>query len=263
MKPNTGVIPFAEVLKTVEKAFKLVEMLAEKPMTFTEMVSKAKSNKATIHRFLSTFDQLGYITKDHQEKYYLSQQWLQIAQKASDNLDLNSIARPYLQSIAEKVNESTFLAQFVGDQVLYVEKMESQSAARIVLGVGKHAPLYCVASGKLYLAHLTEKQLDSYFLRNKLEAHTENTITSRTQLIVELEKVRKNGYAIDREEWEKGLKGIAFPIYNARNELAGALCVAGLSYRFDDEVMEKAIILGKHATKDLSLRLGFINKGEL
>lgn len=255
-------IIFSEAIKTVEKAFKILEMIAEKPMTFTELLLKTKSNKATIHRFLSTFEQIGYVTKDHQEKYFLSQQWFQIAMKAKDQLDIVDVARPYLNSIAEHACESTLLAQFAGDQVLYVEKIESNLAARIVLDVGKQAPLYCVASGKLRLAYYSEKQLDIYFARNNLKPHTENTITNKELLFLELEKIRENGYAVDREEWEKGLKGIAFPIFNARRELAGALCVAGLSYRFHDELMKESIILGKQASKDISMRLGFLNKGE-
>ncbi|MED4203802.1 IclR family transcriptional regulator [Neobacillus mesonae] len=252
-------IPFSEVLKTVEKAFKLIEMIAEQPMTFTEMMMKADSNKATIHRFLSTFEQLGYVTKDHQEKYYLSQQWFQIALKASSHLDLLPIARPYLESITETVKESTFLALLAGDQVQYVEKIESKSAARIVVNIGQKAPLFCVASGKVYLAHFDDKQLQKYLHRNELEPCTENTITSKQALLKELKQIRTNGYAIDNEEWEKGLKGISFPIFNARQELVCALSISGLSYRFNEDVVKQAITLGLDAAKEISLRLGFTN----
>ncbi|MCM3568502.1 IclR family transcriptional regulator [Neobacillus mesonae] len=257
MKPFPGGGPITEVLKTVEKAFKLVEMIAEQPMTFTEMMTKAGSNKATLYRFLSTFERLGYVKKNQQEKYHLSQQWFQIALKASSHLDIIQIARPYLESITETVNESSFLAQLSFEQVQYVEKIESKSAARIVVNIGRKAPLYCVASGKLFLAHFDEKQLEDYFARNELKPMTANTITRKQDLLKELVNIRTNGYAVDDEEWEEGLKGISFPIYNARQEMVFALSVSALSYRFSEDIMEQSIKLGLEAVKEISLRLGF------
>ncbi|WP_286166095.1 IclR family transcriptional regulator [Peribacillus frigoritolerans] len=256
-----GVFIFSEVIKTVEKSFGILEVIAQKPMTFIELVEKLDSNKATVHRFLSSLEQLGYITKNNQEKFILSQKWFQLAFQAQDQLDIVETARPFLESIAYKVQESVLLAQYLGDQVLYVEKVETNLAARIVLDVGKQAPLHCVASGKLYLAHLSPQLLERYLSKNPLKSFTENTITEKESLLPELKKIYERGYATDQEEWEKGLKGISFPIFNGRKELAGALCIAGLAFRFTDEQIEDIIEPALCATQEISKRLGYVSKG--
>ncbi|WHZ60070.1 helix-turn-helix domain-containing protein [Metabacillus sp. CT-WN-B3] len=96
--------------KTVEKSIGILEVIAQKPMTFIELVEKLDSNKATVHRFLSSLEQLGYITKNRQEKFILSQKWFQLAFQAQDQLDIVKTARPFLESISQQGAGKTLLA---------------------------------------------------------------------------------------------------------------------------------------------------------
>ncbi|USK31014.1 helix-turn-helix domain-containing protein [Bacillus sp. CMF21] len=88
----------------------ILEVIAQKPMTFIELVEKLDSNKATVHRFLSSLEQLGYITKNRQEKFILSQKWFQLAFQAQDQLDIVKTARPFLESISQQGAGKTLLA---------------------------------------------------------------------------------------------------------------------------------------------------------
>lgn len=245
MKPKKGGGHIEKNIKTVEKAMMILEEIAERPKTFSELVVLMKSNKATIHRFVSTLENLGYISKDARLRYQLTSKVYSMVTRNVFQYKLREVAIPYLQMLANEIEESTAIATYTGDDVYYLDKVESSAAAlRIVVEPGKTAPLYCVASGKLYLAHLSERELEAYFERQQLKAFTENTITSREALREEIAKIKVNGYALDREEWEKYLQGMAFPIYDYSRNLVAALGVAGFSYRLTDEkislIVEKA-----------------------
>lgn len=248
-------------IKTVEKAFLILEEIADGPKTFTELISLMKSNKATIHRFLTTLEKLGYIAKNHQDKYQLSAKIHSLGARGIDQLNLLEIARPFLIQLANEVNESVVIAGYTNDKVFYLDKIESPSSLRIVVEAGKSAPLYTVASGKLYLAHLNEKELELYFQKHPLKSITQSTITNVDQIRLELAEIKTKGYAVDHEEWEEFLRGVAFPIYDHSNQLISALCIAGVSYRFTNEKVNSIVTRASEIAAEISSLLRYEKKG--
>lgn len=218
----------------------ILELISNRPSTFIELVELMNSNKTTIYRFLTTLETLGYIKKNEDHRYYLTSKFHSIGM---NNYFIESI-KPYLKKLAHDVKESIVIATYSNNQVYYLEKIESPLAHRIVVTPGESAPLYCVASGKLFLAHLTDEELEKYFKKVQLRAITGNTITSKEQLINEIKKIRKQGFAVDHEEWQPYLRGVAFPIYNHSKQMIASLAIAGVSYRLTEEKLTTVVPKG-------------------
>jgi len=238
----------------------MIEQIADQPRSFTELIDLMSSNKATIHRFVTTLENLGYIAKNQQEKYQLTPKFHSIGSKAVEQFNLIEIAKPYLTQLAFEVNESVLIAGYSNDTVYYLDKIESPAALRIVVEPGKTAPLYSVASGKLYLAHLNEEERKEYFLTHPLTPITERTITNPEHMKKELQEIREKGFAVDHEEWEEYLRGVAFPIYDYTNKLVSALCIAGVSYRFTEEKVSCIVSKGARIAGEISSLLGYVKR---
>lgn len=249
-------------LKTVEKAFNLLEHLANQPCSFNELIHLMNSNKATVYRFLSTLESLGYVEKNPSDLYQLSYRFIQLTSKMTMEANMIQMARPFMKKLLERVEESVLLAGFTGHEVRYLDKVESSQALRIVLEPGKQVPLYTVASGKLYLSQLPEEELDRYLNMVPLVPSTKHTIADPVQLLEQLENIRQQQYAVDHEEWEEGIKGVAFPIWDGGNRLVAALCIAGVSYRFTDEKIESIRGYAANIAAEISIQLGYKEKSK-
>lgn len=244
-------------IKSLVKAFEILESIAEKPATASELATRLGINKSTLHRFLYTLEQQNYIEKSLSETYHLSHKFIQLGLSAQNSIDLIRVAKPYLSELSRLFEESCLLACFEKYQVFYMDKVESPYALRIVLGPGQRVPLYSVASGKLFLSDLPLSQLEMYLEENELKPFTKNTITSKEQLLRELAKVRENGYAVDNEEYEIGLRGVSAPVRNYTGRVVAALSVAGVSIRLNKEKTQAVISTLVEMTAKMSKHLGF------
>lgn len=243
-------------IKSVVKALEVLELLSKEPLTAKEISDKLGINKSTLHRFLYTLESQYYIEQNSLNEYRLSQKMIQMGMSAQNNIHLSQIIRPYLLDLSKEFGESAILAGFDQHGVFYMDKAESPHAVRIVIEPGKRAPGHCVASGKLFLSHLSAEELTQYVAKHPLRAYTENTITEMASLKQELEQIRQRSYAVDYEEYEVGLKGLAAPIYNYSGKMVAALCVAGISMRIpDDKVQSISQVLNEMA-QTISIQLG-------
>jgi DNA-binding IclR family transcriptional regulator len=239
---------------------RILELIAERPRSFSELIDLMNSNKATIYRFITSLEDQGYVYKNHNERYQLTLKLYSVGKKEIDRYNLHEIAKPFLIKLVTEVKETVVISSFTNDAVYYLDKIESPSALRIVVEPGQTAPLYCVASGKLYLAHFSDEQLDDYFNRQKLSPFTRNTITSIDTMKDEILKVRNYGFAIDNEEWEEYLRGVAFPIYDYSNKMVAALSISGVSYRFTDKIIYSIVDEVSQIAMKISGLLGYVEK---
>jgi IclR family transcriptional regulator, KDG regulon repressor len=237
---------------------RILEFIAEKPRSFSELIDLMNSNKATIYRFITTLEDQGYIYKNQNERYQLTLKLYSLGKKEIERYNLLEVAKPFLLQLVNKVNETVVISSFSNDAVHFLDKIEWNSTLRIVVEPGNSAPLYCVASGKLYLAHFSDEQLDDYFNRQKLSAFTSNTITSIDKMKDEISIIRSRNFAIDNQEWEEYLRGMAFPIYDYSNKMIAALSISGVSHRFTDEKISSIVGEGTQIANKISGLLGYV-----
>jgi DNA-binding IclR family transcriptional regulator len=243
--------------KSLEKTFEIIEALSETPLTPTELSKQIQINRSTLHRFLQNLEELRYLEKLSDNRMRLTQQFIRLGRLAEKHFDFIPIAKPFMKELADQIKESVLIASFNDFKIAYLDKIESLQTVRIVLEAGAEVPPHTVASGKLFLSDLDEKELTQYIERTTLHPFTKNTITDEYDLRKELEKIKNQDYAIDHEEYELGLKGFASPIRDANGNMIAALCVAGVSLRFDHQKTFETIELMKQYSNEISLQIGY------
>jgi DNA-binding IclR family transcriptional regulator len=151
------------------------------------------------------------------------------------------IARPYMEQLSDATGETVDLSIRDQDKLVFLDQIPGSHRLRAVSAVGVSFPLHCSANGKALLAALAEDDLDRVRRHLELTAHTANTITSWKKLSAELERIRKEGVAYDREEHSPGISAVAAVVRNPAGELA-AISIPTPTQRFD--TLEKKLRSG-------------------
>jgi DNA-binding IclR family transcriptional regulator len=172
-------------------------------------------------------------------------------------MDLVKEATPYLKELVKLCNETVHLGVLEEGEVLYLAKEESSQTIRMISYMGKRAPLHCTALGKVLLTYLSAEERKEILGEKALPRLTENTITDKRELEKELDKVREQGFALDREENEKDVRCIAAPIRNYQGEVIAALSISSPIFRIDKNAqnnLKEALI---ETSEKISKRLGY------
>ena len=250
-------------IKVLDKSLSVLELLLQKDsaMNMTEISERLEIYPSTIHRILDTLKHWGYVEQDpHTQKYQLGLKALELGMAKLHQMDLVREATPYLKELVNQCNETVHLGVLEAGEVLYLAKEESSQTIRMISYVGKRAPLHCTSLGKVLLAYLSEKERKKILGEKVLPRLTENTITDKSKLKKELDKVRKQGFALDLEEHEKDVCCIAAPIRNYQGKIIAAISISSPIYRIDikkKNYLKKALI---RISKKISERLGYNKK---
>ena len=252
-------------IKVLDKSLSVLELLLQKgsPMNMTELSEKLGFYPSTIHRILDTLKHWGYVEQDpHTQKYQLGLKALELGMAKLHQMDMVREATPYLKELVNQCNETVHLGVLEAGEVFYLAKEESSQTIRMISYVGKRAPLHCTGLGKVLLAYLPEKERKRILFRKELPRLTENTITNKRELEKELNKVREQGFALDREENEKDVRCVAAPIRNYQGEVIAALSISSPIFRIEKNAQnnqKKALL---EISKKISKRLGYNEKLE-
>lgn len=247
-------------IQSIERALRVLEEFSarERELGVTELAKRLGLNKSTCFGILHTLQSNGYLEQNPDTgKYCLGLKLFELGQTYEAGLELRNIAKPYLENLSEKTKETVHLVVRNGMDAVYIEKVEGPSAINIISQVGKRVNLHCTGVGKSLLAFLPREQLERVLQHSKLKQFTEYTITDKEKLLDELERIREKGYSIDNEEIELGLRCVAAPLFNHRNEVIGAISIAGPTMRLTLGMIEELADLVKEAALQISQRLGY------
>jgi IclR family KDG regulon transcriptional repressor len=228
--------------KTVIKAFKLLEELAEKQTAkASELAQELGWTRSNLYRMLETLQSIGYVEKDLNSQYRLSIKLFLIGNSVRGIEQLSIVARPYMKRLGELSQETINLAIMYEDRVLYIEKVESPHYLRLDQPTGKTDPLYCTALGKVLLSGLTEVQLKEVLNSLQMSPYTKRTIIDPEVLTSVVRNVRKNGYAMDLEELSAGIHCVAAPIWDHGNKVIAAVSISGPNVRLTEQRIDELL----------------------
>jgi IclR family KDG regulon transcriptional repressor len=248
-----------EHLKSSSKIFAVLETLCMNgDLGISELSRRLRLGKSSVHRFISILKQLGYVSKnENNKKYSATLKLFEIGAMVRGRNRLVNIARPYMEELGDRFHETINLGLLDGNEVVYVDKVESIHTLRIDLAIGRRVPSYCTALGKIFLAYLPEKDLERYCGEAHFEAMTQKTITSRTELVKNLNLVRKEGIAVDDRELDHQIRCIAAPIRDNSGGVIAALSIAGPTTRLTIERLKSFKRPLIEATRKISQKLGY------
>ena len=218
---------------TIAKALDVLDRVAEfaRPVRFSELMADSALPKATLYRLVQTLTNQGMLQFDEDRQTYApGLRLVRLAHSAWRQSSLAPVARPFVDQLAEFAGETIHLAQMDNGQVLYVDKRNASEPVEMFSQAGKVGPGYCTGVGKAIMAFLDPIAQTAAIDRQAFFAHTPNTLTTAKALSDELENIRTDGVAFDREEHEPGIICIAAPIL-AGQRVIGALSVTTTTAR--------------------------------
>jgi len=233
-------------IQSAERIFSVLELITQKgQLGVMEISTTLNLNKSTVHRLLASLISMGYVRQDPASgKYTLTFKLLSLAEAFRSKIDVVSIAHPYLEQIMEKSKETVHLVQWEGSEVVYIDKVESNSSSvRMVSRIGLRQPMYCTAVGKVILSSISEDEVRKIWEESNIKKLTKNTIVDFEVLLNELELIRKRGYAVDNEENEIGVRCMAVYIKDYRGKAVNAFSISAPVNRMTDERIERNGIL--------------------
>jgi DNA-binding IclR family transcriptional regulator len=255
LQPITAVVRAAAVLRAFTH---------EQPLLhFSEIVARVGLPKSTTHRLLATLIQVGFVEQRGNGTYALGIGLFEVGSLAYANLSLRSIAQSYIRSLTEEIKETVHMGVLDGFEVVSIEEASSPHLLRAEVYVGKRAPLHCTAVGKAILAFADEPGWLARYRRRPLERFTAATIRDHGVLEAELDKIRRQGFAVDDQEHEVGVRCVGAPIRDASGNVVGSLSISGPSARITPETLPSLSQRLLEVTAEISATLGYVGEGGL
>lgn len=223
------------------------------PVTPSDVNERLKLPKPTIHRLFNTLEAEGYIQREPDGRSYtVGRRLRRLATNTLSSLWVRTARTAVLNRLAEDIGETCNIAIPDRDNMTYLDRVETQWPLRIQLPVGTKVPMYCTASGKMYLSTLRGANLERYLSNVKLEPKTNATLTSADELRDELKKTRARGYAQDAEEFMQGMVALAVPINDEQGRLLSTLSFHAPTQRLGLDQAVKHLDTLREASKELS-----------
>jgi DNA-binding IclR family transcriptional regulator len=192
-------------------------------LTMGEIAELTELNRATVYRFCQTLLQLGYLEDAGDRRLRPGLKAVSLARAALSSHELPDLALPHLRRLRRETGETVNMALLDGAHVVYVSRLLSDDLLALRLFVGSRLPAYASSLGRAILAYLPEDEVQELIDQLPLQPLTEYTIVNRAQLLAELQRVRRRGYAINNQEFVLGIFGIAAPIFDVSGRPVAAI----------------------------------------
>ena len=247
-------------MKSLHKALDIIDAVSKLESAGIRDISlKTGFPSTTVHRIVTTLVKRKYFNQDPITKNYsLSLRFLELGTKAQQQSDLPTIARPHLQKLMSETGDSANLAISDGDSIMYLDQVQSdKTMLKIFTQLGTRAPLYSTGVGKMILSQWSRNEIDSYLKRTRLIPYTPNTLISRSKILKELKQISTQGFSVDNEEMEAGVRCVAALVYDHRQQVVAAISISGAAMRITPERIEDLGKMVKQCAIDISRDLGF------
>ena len=230
-------------VKAVLRTFTLLEKIGKNPdMGLSELARETGIAKATAFRFMQTLKDLGYVQSlPGDEGFLLTMKLFQLGSSALEHQDLIKMAHPFLERLSDISHETVHLAIRDDAKIIYIDKIDSRFSLQMRSGIGRSAPLHCTGIGKVLSAWEPKERLEKILKGYDWTPYTEHTLTSEEDFFREMERIRQDGFAVDREEHEDRIYCLAVPVRNHTGAVIAGLSVSQPRFRLDEE-KKKSII---------------------
>lgn len=247
-------------IQSIERALDLLDILAgaNSEMALHEIAAQAGLNNSTCHHLLATLVKRGYVGRNRRARsYFLGSRITELSQSRLKQFSLTEVAMAELRQLNQLTGESVHLAVLQGYALVTLAKLDSRLPVRVGSDeVGKANASHATATGKAILAWLPEPEIARVIANNGLPRFTEKTIGTIVGLMEELRLTRRNGYAIDNEEFQPGVVCIGAAIRDHAGAVIGSVSCSMPLMRAKGKLREKVKAAVKQSAAAISERLG-------
>ncbi|KMS85045.1 IclR family transcriptional regulator [Prauserella rugosa] len=245
----------------VARALDILELFldADAVLSPPEMTRRLGLPRTTVHELVSTLTARGYLVPAPEQAggYRLGVRTYQLGSRYAEQLDLAAEGRQVAADVAQTCDETVHVAILEDADVIYIAKVDSTHAVRMVSAAGRKLPAHCTAVGKMLLAMLPGEVLDERIpVDAALPAMTAASITSPTDLRTHLAEIRERGIAVEERESNPDVHCVAAPVRDASGAVVAALSISVPTVRWDAARTPELEQLALKGAADLSARLG-------
>lgn len=246
-------------VSSVLKVFGILQALGEvRDHGITELAQRVMMSKSTVYRFLQTMKSLGYVAQEGEsEKYSLTLKLFELGARALQNVDLIRSADIQMRELSRLTKETIHLGALEEDSIVYIHKIDSLYNLRMYSRIGRRNPLHTTAIGKVLLAWRDRDEAEDILRDVEFKRSTANTITSSSELLNILERVKQQGFGEDNEEQEEGLRCIAVPVFDRFGVVIAGLSISFPTIRFSEEAKKDYVAMLHRAAKIVSEQMGY------
>lgn len=247
--------------KSLQKALRILLFMGENgpALGVTQLASGLNLNKTTVHRLLHAMEKFDLIERNPEsDRYRLGLKLHELGTRAVESRTLRTEAHRFLVELSRATHETVSLAVPGMGGVVCLDRVDSRdSMITVRTPIGGRFPPHCTAAAKATLAYLPEEEIEAILSIMGLTAYTPHTMTTLAEVKKNLHEVAERGYALDRQETERGLSGVAAPIWSRDGHVIAAVGVAGPTPRFRGKELARKIALTKETTARISASLGY------
>ncbi len=221
-------------IQVIERMMRVLDVLAESPdaVSLKHLAARAALHPSTTHRILTALVRDRMAERVDQGSYRLGMRLLELGNLVKSRISVREHALPFMRELHATIGEAVNLSVRRDDEIVYIERTSSgRSLMRVVNIIGARAPLHITAVGKLFLLEDGAEGVKAYAGRTGLPAFTRNTVHALSALEKEIDRVRRQGYAIDNEEAELGVRCIGAGIRDDTGALVAGLSVSSPAER--------------------------------
>jgi IclR family transcriptional regulator, KDG regulon repressor len=244
----------APILKKALDILKLI-VKENRPLSVTQISHVLSISKSTTFGILKSLEEEGFIYKDaRSKKYTIGATLFELSRTILKSTDVTVAARPYLEKLMSLVDETVCLGINEGNEAVVVDVLDPTKDFKILSRVGTKFSLTSGVIGKVFLSSFTDTQVRQFLAEHGLKKYTDNSITDLETFLKELERTRQQGYAVDIEEYLKGVRAIG-ALVTAGYYPVAAVWIVGFSDSMNDSKLPKMIEHLKDAVDQISVRL--------
>jgi len=241
--------------QTVEKALRILLLLGERRMSLGQLCEATGYHKSTVHRLVQTLCAYQFVQRDQRGTYGIGLKVVELGSMQLNQLELKTEAAPYLRQLALFMGYAVHLGIRDDSDVVYIDKIEPVNTLRMFSEIGKRVPLYATALGKSLLISHTDDEIKKLMENTEMEQRTDRTITTLEDLLADVARARRDGYAFDEGENEPGIYCVGAPVYDYRGRVIAALSTSV----GDREIVHQPETLAqvKEAALSISREMGY------
>jgi IclR family transcriptional regulator, KDG regulon repressor len=246
---------------SIQRAFDILNLFSSQSAELgTSEIARALGlHKSTAASLVYTLEANGFLSQNPEtRKYRLGLKLVERAFAMLDQVEVRQVAFPCLRDLRDRWNETVNLAIMDGADIVYVERMLGTKALGMRSEVGRRAPAHSTALGKAILACLPITKVQAFIDQYGLPAMTPQTFTDPTKFLAELEKIRKQGYAVDDEENEVGGRCVAVSVFDHTGQPVAAVSVSAPTTRLTLTEIPQAGAMVRETAKAISRGLGYM-----
>jgi len=241
----------------IEKCFNLLEILSrtDQALGISEIARRLGYHKGTVYNMVYTLLDLGILEQTQKNKFRLGARLYSLGRAAGNSSELIRTVHPFLEDIHRKLHLSAYLGVLVGDHVVTMDKVDSPIHLKVSSEIGLSTHILVGAVGKIILSKMSDKQIKEILSRYELKPYTPYSIVDKGKFMEMIRKTREDGYAYSNQEYIEGIRALAVPLNNYKQNLMTAIYILGLNSQIQDKDVASYGELLKQTARTIDERL--------